>query len=194
MGINYNHGSLQLLQDFLTKSRLILPGLKMAELGNMHVGREVVFPDAHRFRERILAKHIFAMFGVDHTSFDWNGRGGVVKIDLREPIPDEYRGQFDVVTNFGTTEHVKNQYQVWKNIHDFCRPLGWMLHSVPAKGSCKGHSPYHYTVAWMFGLASDCKYTIHNIHLDDKPGNHYVCALLQKSDGTFPDKKDFQDP
>lgn len=35
-------------------------------------------------------------------------------------------GRFDLVLNFGTTEHVFNQYNAFKIIHDACRAGGWI--------------------------------------------------------------------
>ena len=39
-----------------------------------------------------------------------------------------------MVTNFGTTEHIANQLQSFKIIHDLAAPGALMLHVVPAGG------------------------------------------------------------
>jgi hypothetical protein len=35
-----------------------------------------------------------------------------------EPTPQKFVGDFDLVVNFGTTEHLLNQYNAFKVIHD----------------------------------------------------------------------------
>jgi hypothetical protein len=49
-------------------------------------------------------------------------------------IPTEHKGKYSLVTNFGTTEHVTNQLNAFKVIHDLTMPNGVMIHEVPAQG------------------------------------------------------------
>jgi hypothetical protein len=46
-------------------------------------------------------------------------------------VPEAEIGKYDFVTNHGTSEHLLNQYNCFKVMHDFCRPGGMMLHAVP---------------------------------------------------------------
>src|SRR4029077_3954661 len=43
-------------------------------------------------------------------------------------------GQYDLVTNFGTTEHVINQLNAFKIIHDLTAPGGVMIHALTTQG------------------------------------------------------------
>lgn len=89
--------------------------IKMLELGNQ------IFQDDTLIREESLphsAKEYYMNMGVEHTSIDLNGEDGALQIDLSKPIPEEYNNKFDIVTNFGTAEHVDNQFECWRNIHN----------------------------------------------------------------------------
>ena len=100
-------------------------------------------------------KDYFVAKGVkEHISIDWNGKNGALKRDLANPV-NEWKGYFDMVTNHGTTEHVWNQYQVFRNIHNFCRPGGTMIHAVPIIGGWAKHCSFHYDTVF-FDLLAEC--------------------------------------
>jgi len=132
-------------------------GIKMGELGNQKIlskgpnGKEI---------NRGPAKEIFSEKGVEHISFDMNGKDGALALDLCQPIPEEWIGYFDIVTNYGTTEHVENQYQVWKNIHDLVRVGGAIVSSIPHVGYWKKHCPYHYSPSFPSILANANGYEV----------------------------------
>jgi hypothetical protein len=46
----------------------------------------------------------------------------------------QMRGHYDVVLNFGTTEHVVNQFHSFKTIHDLLAPGGIAFNQVPSIG------------------------------------------------------------
>jgi hypothetical protein len=54
-------------------------------------------------------------------------------LNFQEPGP-ELRESFDLVTNFGTTEHVLNQYLSMKTVHELARPGGLIYHDLPLAG------------------------------------------------------------
>ena len=194
MGISYKYGQLQLWQDFCHQEHIVLAGLRMAELGNQRIPTRLLEIDCC---EQVAAKHIFGLMGVEHTSFDLNGRDGAVPIDLAQPIPDKWRGTFDVVTNFGTSEHVTNQYQCWQNIHDLCRVGGWMLHGLPEVGSWTNvHCEYLYTLDNTVALANACDYTVLIARRYEHVGTdsytrHCVMLCFRRGAREFPDEPTF---
>ena len=116
--------------------------IRMAELGNQKILRY----DKKKKREINLgpSKKYFSDLGVVHTSFDINGKDGATKINLSRPLPKKWFGKFDMVTNYGTTEHIENQWQVFCNIHNMLKVGGVSVHSIPLSGYWKEHCPYHY--------------------------------------------------
>ena len=135
-------------------------------------------------------------FGARHVSFDWNGKHGSIVLDLGRRIGGHKRRTrwmetFDIATNFGTIEHVENgQYWAFRNLHDLCRPGGYMLHVPPREGTCKGHGFWTYTTEWFEWLAQACSYDIMVLREFDlsqswkryKPGAVvYILVILGKS-------------
>jgi hypothetical protein len=104
------------------------PGFRVAELGDQWV--TCVTP--HR-----LARDWYQQLGCgDYVSIDGNGRGTHLW-DLNCPLPMgilSYVGRFDLVTDFGTGEHIFDQAQVWRTIHDLCTVGGYLAWDRPVKG------------------------------------------------------------
>lgn len=97
---------------------------------------------------------------LEHISIDWNGLYGALKIDLRFPIPISLLNKFHLVTDFGTIEHVDNQYQVFKNVHNMCNKKGIILHVLPSLNYLKKHCHYFYSESFFILLAKLCNYKI----------------------------------
>jgi SAM-dependent methyltransferase len=56
-------------------------------------------------------------------------------LDLNfEPCPQHVRGTFDVVLNFGTTEHIIDQVNCFRVMHDAMKLGGVAFHQVPSVG------------------------------------------------------------
>src|SRR5262249_14124317 len=55
-------------------------------------------------------------------------------------------------TNFGTTEHIANQLNAFKVIHDLTAAKGLMIHQLPAQG-CFNHGLFNYNFKFFWMLA-----------------------------------------
>jgi SAM-dependent methyltransferase len=63
-----------------------------------------------------------------------------------QDVPAPYRNRFDVVLNCGTTEHVINQMNSFRVMHDAVKPGGIVFHQVPSVGWLDhGYFTYHPT-------------------------------------------------
>ncbi len=190
MGINYKTGCLQLFQEVCKKEQIVLSGLRMAELGNQRFR-------ASTLGKEIAAKKVFEAMGVLHESFDLNGRDGAIKLDLSQPLPLQYKGKYNLVTNFGMSEHVKqSQYWCWRNIHEMCGVDGFILHLLPEVGSWAGHSKYHYTLSRVLSLGAECNYRVctklHRFKMQKgKRTFHCLTLCFQHKGSKFPDEKTF---
>ncbi len=159
-----------LLKSALDAIEMDYRGLKMCELGNQLM----------RFGKHSTAKEYFKSRGVNHTSIDLNGKDGALKYDLSKPI-NEWENYFDIITNFGTVEHVSNQEACFDNIHNFCRVGGAMIHALPLKGYYKNHSDYHYVEDYYKKLAAKRNYRTTIIKIVKRRYNKaLVCAVLVK--------------
>jgi hypothetical protein len=105
--------------------------------------------------EGSAAKVWFESQDVKHTSIDLNGLLGAEKYDLSQPIDrPEWVGAFDIVTDFGTSEHVANLYQCFKTCHDVCKLDGLIIHSNPKIGNWPGHG-FHYFTEIFYRILCD---------------------------------------
>src|SRR5262245_46686120 len=65
------------------------------------------------------ARELWHWLGLRPTVFDIDRTPGVIPLDLNYGrAPFLMRGKFAVVTNYGTSEHVANQFNVFKVMHD----------------------------------------------------------------------------
>lgn len=188
MAVSWHNGCQHLLIRALRVCNKPMPDLRVAELGDQRV--------------KMLRKHVatlktfFEFFGSYHVSIDLNGWGKALTLDLNEPIADHtLRAAFDMVTNFGTTEHVTNQLSVFRNVHWLCRPGGLMVHAVPMPGVA--HGSYQYSPEWFAALAERQHYAI--VHLEpyrtaphEEPG--YVNALLVRASLSDFDEESWEAP
>jgi len=87
----------------------------------------------------------------------WNAKIFDLNLDLKEKY--NYDLQFDVTTNFGTSEHVFNQLMFFKNMHNLTKENGYMIHYVPFK-IYQSHCLYHYTTSFFTSLAYYNKYKL----------------------------------
>lgn len=150
--------------------------VRMCELGDQRM----------KWNKYKIAKKYFLNKGIlEHISIDWNQANGALKRDLSKAI-DEWPNYFDIVTNFGTTEHVDGQYDVFKNIHNFTKTNGAMVHAVPMVGHWKGHCKYHYQPDFFKVLAplNEYKIIVDETRIIQGRGNTtqpMICSVLIKT-------------
>lgn len=120
-------------------------GLTMIELGEQNMTGDI---------DILLAKDYFTERGFIHTSFDINSKGSAIELDLSKPV--ESYEQADILTNFGTTEHIcqgeNPQFHAFKNVHNLTRKGGLMFHLVPRVGSWKNHCDFWYELGFFESL------------------------------------------
>ena len=167
-----------------------LEPLKMCELGAQNIYE-------HGNLYGSVAKHYFQSFGVDHTSYDISVHQECEFLDLREPIDTSLIGVYDVITDFGTTEHIdSNYYQANKNIHDMCKVGGLIIKENPCTGHWIGHG-YNYVDEQFYKDLSEANgYEILDLCIESAMGNtidgNNVCVVFRKTtDQKFMTKTNF---
>ncbi len=191
MGYSKTLHNWQFLMEIIREEKLVLPGLKMAELGNQYIWADVFKSDG-----AVVAKHVFESFGVEHVSFDLNGKDGAMKLDLGALLPDGFASRFDIVTNCGTSEHVKDQYECWANIDRLCRVGGIMWHNVPEVGSWAEHSAHvWHNLDDLADLAGACEYEIIRLRRFERTDKgrpyHLIGAAFRKTHQDFITREQF---
>ena len=92
-----------------------------------------------------------------YRAIDMHGTKLSIKQDLNEPYLED--NKYKLVTNFGTTEHIFNQYQVFKTIHNLIKPNGLIMHFLPYQGAYN-HGFYNYHPTFFFDLGKVNNYEI----------------------------------
>jgi hypothetical protein len=164
---------------------------KMLELGCQNI---FAYPNEFHWVAKygMLAKHFFQRFApLQHISWDITGCQCSEKIDLRDnSLAEKYRKQFDVITDYGTTEHIENDvniggyYDAMKNIHEILKVGGLRIHEVPATGHWKGHGFNYVNEDFFRKMADDCGYVIiemsHHYAMNNTVSGKLVCVVMRK--------------
>lgn len=174
-----------------------LNGCRMMELGDQQMMTFSMIP------EGISAKEVLATKGVKHTSIDINGELGALPLDLSTKLEQpEWHESFDVVTDFGTSEHVgpglAALWQCRENCHRWCRPGGIMVFMNPRTLHWPQHGVHYFTPLHYERVAAACSYKVLEISEHPACGNAMtgiqVHAVLQKrSSAPFVTKEQFLD-
>jgi hypothetical protein len=103
---------------------------------------------------------LFDLTNHEYTSYDVCPALKTEIFDLnRQAVPDHYRERFDVVLNFGTTEHIINQFNCFKVAHDALAVGGVAIHQLPSIGWID-HGYFCYHLALFRDLANTNDYEI----------------------------------
>jgi hypothetical protein len=84
------------------------------------------------YGERGPASALYKALGCGrYEAIDGNGQGTILH-DLNLPLPNI--GTFDLVTDFGTGEHIFDQAQVWRTVHALAKVGGYIGVIRPEQG------------------------------------------------------------
>lgn len=164
----------------------IFPGCQVIELGDqlMDVGHDTQFMRSDEFYKD-KAKI---------TSVDWHGKNRALKLDLSTELKEKLQG--DILTNFGTIEHVSDLYNGLLNAHNFTKEGGIMIHANPKTGTFAGHGYHFFTQDFWREVAKICDYEVLAIY-EKKPYSESntdveVYAVFKKRKSTFPEREVFE--
>ena len=141
----------------------------------IELGTQTFVPDISRVREAIgeffpeipsslisTPHDLYRELGfTSYVSVDLDGGHGALRYDLNRPLDDTYqfRETFDLVTNFGTTGRVFDQFHCFKNIHKLTRPGGVMLHGIWSQGYQEANF-FNYHPSLFLNLAAANDYDV----------------------------------
>src|SRR3984893_7732673 len=157
-------GAQQLSNSFLRAEAPLaelygLFGRKPVDLG---APREAVTIDGvERQAETAPASQPFwESLGFSYNAVEYGGHRGVTSLDLnRDHVPYRLRSSFDLIVNAGTTEHVVNQDNAFRVMHDLTKVGGVMMHEVPAGGMLT-HGVISYNAQFFWLLCRENNYEV----------------------------------
>jgi len=110
--------------------------------------------------------------GFTYDAVEYGGHRGVTALDLNlDHVPAKLRSSFDLVVNAGTTEHVVNQDNAFRVIHDLTKVGGIMLHELPGGGMLT-HGVVSYNPQFFWLLCRFNNYDVFDLtiaHAGDAP-------------------------
>lgn len=100
------------------------------------------------YAEKILLENFFvnSVESLDYSDFE----GANIIHDLNLPIV-KFKKEFDTILDFGTSEHVFNIIQSFKNISQLCKINGHIIHCLPANNNC-GHGFWQFSPELFLNL------------------------------------------
>lgn len=97
---------------------------------------------------------------IDYLGIDVAPAPRTELLDLNfDSLPFEHHDRFDVVLNFGTTEHIFNQWNCFKVIHDSLR-IGGVIYCIVPMSGYMDHGYYCYTPLFFSDLAKANNYEL----------------------------------
>jgi hypothetical protein len=132
-----------------------------------------------QYSNKLLLKNfnIKSINSLDYSNFE----GADIIHDLNLPIKDIAK-QFDTIIDFGTSEHIFNIIQNFKNISSLCKTGGKILHCLPANNNC-GHGFWQFSPELFFQLYQKSngysETEIYLLNLHDKK-NFYKIKVQEK--------------
>ena len=161
-------------------SRLPLPkGFSVCELGDQGMCGEAT---------KRLAKVWYTELGCGrYVSLDGNGKG-TFTVDLNDPIPHSLSPLaqcFDLVTDFGTGEHIFDQAQVWRTLHALAKPRGFIAFDRPGQGYQK-HCFYLTNECLFQDIAEANGYSVLRLERGTTPRGDLIRGVFQLPKRTAP--------
>jgi hypothetical protein len=129
---------------------------------------------------------LFEKAGITYNAIDIADGYRTTIVDLNhDAAPPEFAGRFDLVLNFGTTEHLLNQYNAFKVMHDSTKVGGYIVNSLPCVGY-SNHGYFTYTPRCMFDLAGYNEYEVVGFWFEGPGGSNDLFAPIRDYRSYFP--------
>lgn len=130
---------------------------------------------------------------VEYMAIDLNGENDAKQWDLSEPVKSNK--QFDLVADFGTSEHVKDLYQCMANANKLCKVGGLMIHENPKVGNWPKHGFHYRDKDFYYQLAEINGYQLEQMEEHPAMGNTTdgwnIIAVMRKTKEGFVSREQF---
>jgi hypothetical protein len=142
-------GAQQLADSFLTADDLLSEVYSLFGKDRVQLG--VPSGDGNFIKAAPSSRLFWQSLGFEYASIDFTGEHDSLALDLnRDAVPQNWIGRFDLVINTGTTEHIANQDNAFRMVHDLARKGAVMYHDVPL--FMLGHGLINYSPRFFVHL------------------------------------------
>jgi hypothetical protein len=136
-----------------------LYGLPPKKLGDANF-QGLVNGSEHQPEDAPASRAFWESLEFTYAALDYDGHRDSIAIDLNsDVVPKLLKGSFDLAVNTGTTEHVANQDNAFRVIHDLVRVGGIMMHELPAQGMMT-HGLINYNPKFFWHLCRENEYEV----------------------------------
>lgn len=180
--MSYGSDFIRLLARLARDGVLPRPASRIVELGSqmLNAGTDASAPAdlIETYRGSVgdidvprYANEMWRAAGLDYFSLDITGAPDSRVFDLNfASVPDADRASADIVTNLGTTEHLMNQFNAFKVVHDLLRVGGVAVHYVPFAGMLN-HCFFTYHPKFFYSMIVNNRYRLRHVEYG-RPGLH----------------------
>ena len=141
---------------------------------------KMFFFDKYGVDNGTYTKVFYEKLGYTYDSVDIDAAS--ILCDLNQDLPLLSK-EYDIVTNFGTTEHIFNQYLSFCAIHIATKVGGRMFHFLPINHS--HHGLFNYSVEFFLSLCYANEYKVIEFKkalLADDACDYSFCNINEQSD------------
>ncbi len=132
-----------------------------------------------RMANRGFAADLLIRAGFHYTAIDFADLPHTTRLDLNyDDLPAEHYERYDFVLNSGTSEHILNQYNVFKVMHQATQVGGLMYHGVPMAGEFE-HGIFTYNPKFFWALAEANEYQLLRIWGWASSESHALAESMQ---------------
>lgn len=177
--MGYTNKSFEIINKILSENEI----LSVIELGAQNNFNQPYLPAPY-------VSEWYIWSGIDYTAIDLNGENDSKKWDLSNPIKTNRK--YDMVTDFGTSEHVSNYFQCLANMHKLCRVGGIIVHENPKTGNWPKHGYNYVDMQFYREFAAITGYDL--LHIEEHPAcmnttdGWNIIAVMRKTKDAFIDE------
>jgi hypothetical protein len=153
---NVYHLTREKIRAFLDRQGTVISGRALES----EIDRLIYFSTPRPNERTTMLSEITDLTPIEYNSFDVCPGLKTDILDLNyDALPEKYLEYYDIALNFGTTEHIFNQFNAFKVIHDAIKPGGVIYCDLPATGYLD-HGYYCYTPLFFRELAEANEYEL----------------------------------
>jgi len=105
------------------------------------------------------SRNFYEILGInEYACLDLDKVYGAIPLDLNRPLEDKaLYGKYDLVTDYGTNEHIFNTPEAFRTMHRLCKPGGILMIGQVVY---RGNGYYTYDPSFFEGMAAANNYKI----------------------------------